>query len=97
VSNYLVRHLGMKMMWYLQSHFVWLRLSYSSIAKLPFVCVVAHDWNSPRWTTALKVKLLLPPRQSRRISLVIRDARTRLRDLLAQQAVVIAHVARKLA
>jgi hypothetical protein len=59
------------MIWYLQSHFVWLRLSYSSIAKLPFVRVVAHDWKSPRWTTARKVKLLLPPRQSRGISLVI--------------------------
>jgi hypothetical protein len=63
------------MIWYLQSHFVWLRLSYSSIAKLPFVRVVAHDWKSPRWTTARKVKLLLPPRQSRGISLVIRMRR----------------------
>jgi len=44
---------------------VWLRLSYSSIVKLPFVCVVAHVWKSPRWTTARKVKLLLPPWQSR--------------------------------
>jgi maleate isomerase len=38
----LLRHLGIKTTWYLQSHFAWLRLSYSSIAKLPFVCVVAH-------------------------------------------------------
>jgi hypothetical protein len=37
----------------------------------PFVRVVAHVWKSPRWTTARKVKLLLPPRQSRGISLVI--------------------------
>src|ERR1700692_4402444 len=29
--------------WYLHSHFAWLRLSYSSIVKLPFVCVVAHE------------------------------------------------------
>jgi hypothetical protein len=65
------------MIWYLQSHFVWLRLSYSSIAKLPFVCVVAHDWKSPRWTTALKVKLLLPPRQSRGSGRI--EARTGLR------------------
>jgi hypothetical protein len=31
------------MTWYLQSHFVWLRLSYSSITKLPFVRAVAHE------------------------------------------------------
>src|ERR1700719_2623016 len=29
--------------WYLHSHFAWLRLSASSIVKLPFVCVVAHE------------------------------------------------------
>ena len=55
----------------LQSHLLWLRLSQSSIVKLLLVCVVAHDWKSPRWATARKVKLLLPPRQSRGISLAI--------------------------
>src|SRR5207249_12122226 len=32
------RHLGMNTTWYLHSHFVWFRLSYSSIADLLFVC-----------------------------------------------------------
>ncbi len=41
------------MTWYLQSRFVWLRLSYSSIVKL-FACVAARDWKSPRWTTTPK-------------------------------------------
>jgi len=47
------------------SHLLWLRLSYSSIVKLPFVCVVAHDRKSRRWATAVNAKPLLPPRQSR--------------------------------
>src|SRR5467141_3497968 len=42
-----------------------IRLSYSSIVKLPFVCLVAHDRKLHRWTTAVNVKRLLPPRQSR--------------------------------
>src|SRR6202521_3443596 len=53
----------------LHSHLLWLRLSYSSIVKLPFVCLLAHDRKLHRWTTAVKVKLLLPPRQSRGTSL----------------------------
>jgi hypothetical protein len=47
---------------------LWLRLSYSSIVKLPFVCVVAHDQKFRRWATAVNVKLMLPPRQSRGVS-----------------------------
>jgi hypothetical protein len=47
---------------------LWLRLSYSSIVKLPFVRVVAHDRKSRRWATAVNVKPLLPPRQSRGVS-----------------------------
>src|ERR1043166_452716 len=53
--------------WYLHSHFVWLRLSNSSILDLLFVCLAAHDWEFPRWTP-VSVKLLLPPRQSRGVS-----------------------------
>jgi hypothetical protein len=37
---------------------LWLRLSYSSIVKLPFVCVVAHDRKSRRWATAVNVNCL---------------------------------------
>jgi hypothetical protein len=33
-----LRHLGMNTTWYLHSHLVWLRLSYSSIVDLPFLC-----------------------------------------------------------
>src|ERR1700724_1224946 len=54
--------------WYLYSHFVWLRLSISSIVKLPFVCLAAHVREFLRWTP-VSVKLLLPPRQSRGVSL----------------------------
>jgi hypothetical protein len=36
-----------------------------SIVKLPFVRVVAHDLTFRRWATAVNVKLMLPPRQSR--------------------------------
>src|SRR6476646_8144967 len=32
---------------------------------VPFVCLAAHEMKPPRWTPAVKVKLLLPPRQSR--------------------------------
>jgi hypothetical protein len=49
-------------------HLLWLRLSCSSIVKLPFVRVVAHDRKSRRWATAVNVKPLLPPRQSRGVS-----------------------------
>ena len=58
--------------WYLHSHFVWLRLSISSIVKLLFVCLAAHVWEFPRWTPG-SVKLLLPPRQSRGVSLRTRS------------------------
>src|SRR5215204_1528789 len=34
MRSQLVRHLGMKTTWYLQSHFVWLRLSSSSIDEV---------------------------------------------------------------
>ena len=36
--------------WYLHSHFVWLRLSNSSIAELPVVCLAAHGRKFRRWT-----------------------------------------------
>src|SRR4029079_14389956 len=57
--------------WYLHSHFVWLRLPVSSIVKFPFVCLAAHVREFPRWTP-LSVKLLLPPRHSRGVSLLTR-------------------------
>jgi hypothetical protein len=41
---------------------VWLRLSYSSIVKLPFGCLVAHDIQFHSLDDVLNVKLLLPPR-----------------------------------
>jgi hypothetical protein len=41
------------------------KVSRSSVVKLPFVCVVAHDLRFRRWATAVNVKLILPPRQSR--------------------------------
>jgi hypothetical protein len=37
---------------------------------LPFVCLAAHEWEFRRWTPG-NVKLLLPPRQSRGVSLVL--------------------------
>src|SRR5258708_8241773 len=37
----------------------------SSVVKLHFVCVVAHDLRVLRWATAVNVKLILPPLQSR--------------------------------
>src|SRR5712664_2757122 len=39
-----------------------------SIVKLHFVCMVAHDLRFRRWATAVNVKLILPPRQSRGVS-----------------------------
>jgi len=41
------------------------KISRLSVVKLPFVCVVAHDRRFRRWATAVNVKLILPPRQSR--------------------------------
>jgi hypothetical protein len=52
----------------LHSHFVWLRLSIPPIAKLLFVSLAAHVREFLRWTP-VSVKLLLPPRQSRGLSL----------------------------
>src|ERR1700676_1719854 len=75
MHSVLLRHFGMNTTWYLHSHFVWLRLSNSSILDLLFVCLAAHAWEFPRWT-AVSVKLLLPPRQSRGVSRC-RLARTR--------------------
>jgi len=46
----------------------WVKVSRLSIVKLPFVCVVAHDRRFRRWATAVNVKLILPPRQSRGVS-----------------------------
>src|SRR5580704_11963318 len=37
------------------------KLFCSSTVRIPFACVVAHDRNFHRWTTALNVKRLLPP------------------------------------
>ena len=44
------------------------KVSRSSVVKLHFVCVVAHDLRFRRWATAVNVKLMLPPRQSRGVS-----------------------------
>src|SRR5712672_481908 len=44
------------------------KVSRSSVVKLHFVCVVAHDLRFRRWATAVNVKLILPPRQSRGVS-----------------------------
>src|SRR5207302_9124700 len=55
-----LRHFGINTTWYLHSHFVWLRLSISSIVKLLFVCLAAHVWEFTGWTLG-SVKLLLPP------------------------------------
>src|SRR5712664_750831 len=44
------------------------KVSRLSIVKLRFVCVVAHDLRFRRWATAVNVKLILPPRQSRGVS-----------------------------
>jgi hypothetical protein len=44
------------------------KISRLSIVKLHFVCVVAHDLRFRRWATAVNVKLILPPRQSRGVS-----------------------------
>ena len=44
------------------------KVSRLSIVKLHFVCVVAHDLRSRRRATAVNVKLILPPRQSRGVS-----------------------------
>jgi len=53
--------------WYLHPHFG--RYCFKlCIVKLPFVCVVAHDLKFRRWATAVNVKRLLPPRQSRGVS-----------------------------
>src|SRR6266436_7218913 len=41
------------------------KVSRSSVVKLHFVCVVTHDLRFRRWATAVNVKLILPPRQSR--------------------------------
>src|ERR1035438_9443988 len=37
-----LRHFGIKTMWYLHSHFEWLKLSFSSIRFLLDVCLAAH-------------------------------------------------------
>src|SRR5271165_1900037 len=63
-----LRHFGINTTWYLHSHLVWLRLSISSIANSLSCALAAHAWESPRWTPGF-VKLLLPPRQSRGVSL----------------------------
>src|ERR1700739_3068421 len=57
--NAFLRHFGMNTTWYLHSHFVWLRLSISSIVKFPVVCLAAHVREFPRWTP-VSVNLLLP-------------------------------------
>ena len=57
--------------WYLHSHFVWLKLSYLSIVKTPFRALGGSRLGVFRWTPA-NVKLLLPPRHSRGVSLFTR-------------------------
>jgi hypothetical protein len=42
-----------------------LKLSHSPHRAAPFVCLAAHETGVSRWTTAVNVKLLLAPRQSR--------------------------------
>src|SRR5271170_2384017 len=51
-------------MWYLQAHFEWLKLSYSSIQFL-LVSVLGGSRHGVSGWTSVNVKLLLPPRQSR--------------------------------
>src|ERR1700746_3915845 len=48
--NVLRRHLGMKITWYLHSHLLWLKLSYSSIRDLLLVCLAAPDLEFLGWT-----------------------------------------------
>src|SRR3981081_1959758 len=61
-----LRHFGMKTTWYLHSHFVWLRLSSSSIDEVSFrVLGGSRSEASSVGSTSGTVQLLLPPRQSR--------------------------------
>src|SRR5579863_8699337 len=48
------RHLGMKITWYLHSHLLWLKLSYSSIRDLLLVCLAAHDLEFLGWSVLQK-------------------------------------------
>src|SRR5689334_7597580 len=66
------RPFGMNTTWYLHSHRERLRLSNSSIAARPSVCLAAHG--SERHDGPPEyVKLLLSPRHSRGITLVYSD------------------------
>src|ERR1700745_2421161 len=60
-----LRHLGMNTTWYLHSHLVWLRLVLVHRRTLLSCAWWLTSREFRRWTTALNVKLLLPPRQSR--------------------------------
>src|SRR5262249_39532424 len=44
-----LRRFGMNTTWYLQSHFVWLRLSARPSMEFPLVCLAAHNWKLRRW------------------------------------------------
>src|SRR5262249_923094 len=48
----------MKTTWYLHSHFVCLKLSYSSIDGSLFVCLAAHEPEFHRWASAVQPRLL---------------------------------------
>jgi hypothetical protein len=50
---------------------IWFSLRFSGVRhELPFVCVQAHEAGVSSIKTAANVKLLLPPRQSRGVSLL---------------------------
>ncbi len=84
------QHFGMNTTWYLHSQAVWLRLFYSSIVKTSFVCLAAHVSKFPRWTPS-NVNPLLPPRQSRGISLDRLDAIDRVKTFGDVDGVRIVH------
>ena len=73
--------------WRLPSYLLLFRLRCTSIVKLPPGCLVAHGWKLPRWTTAVNVKRLLPPRQSRRNSHEGLGHASRIRDVPVRDVV----------
>src|SRR5215470_14059779 len=75
-------HFGMKTTWYLQSHLVLLRLSYTSIAKLPFVWLGRSRLGVSSVDYRCKCRTFAAPRQSRGISYDIRSS-TAIRFLAA--------------
>src|ERR1700730_17192127 len=87
-----LRHLGMNTTWYLHSHLVWLKLSYSSIDGTSFrvlwrLTIRSFVDGPPRFDPR-KCQTFAAPRQSRGNSHWIRMAamgnRTRLPDMLVK-------------